>query len=78
MERLLRSVLFRLPDETLVYPAHDYQGRTVTSIGEEKRHNPRLEGKDQPAFVQLMNNLGLPPPRKMELAVPANRARGLR
>jgi glyoxylase-like metal-dependent hydrolase (beta-lactamase superfamily II) len=77
---LWRSVhdrLFALPDETLVYPAHDYRGFTVSTIGEEKRHNPRLGGAATlEAFVTLMNNLALPPPQKMHEAVPANRACG--
>ena len=68
--------LFTLPDDTLVYPGHDYQGRTVTTIGEEKRWNPRLAGKDKAAFVAIMGQLDLPPPRKLAIAVPANRACG--
>ncbi|WP_224250011.1 MBL fold metallo-hydrolase [Hyalangium gracile] len=67
---------FTLPDETLVYPGHDYKGRTVTTIAEEKRFNPRLAGRDRASFVQLMGELNLPPPKKLELAVPANRACG--
>ncbi|GHG75290.1 MBL fold metallo-hydrolase [Comamonas sp. JC664] len=72
----LTRVLFALPDETLVYPAHDYQGRTVTSIAEEKRHNPRVAGKSREAFVHIMENLNLPRPRRIDAAVPANRACG--
>ncbi|MCI0569515.1 MAG: MBL fold metallo-hydrolase [Myxococcaceae bacterium] len=72
----ITRVLFALPDGTFVYPAHDYKGRTVTTIGEEKRHNPRLVGKDAQAFVQLMESLGLPKPKKLDIAVPANRACG--
>ncbi|RKG60285.1 MBL fold metallo-hydrolase [Corallococcus sp. CA054B] len=72
----LTRVLFRLPDETLVYPAHDYHGHMVTSIGEEKRHNPRVAGKSREEFIEVMNNLHLPRPRKIDLAVPANRACG--
>ena len=68
--------LFTLPDDTLVWPAHDYRGHTVTTIGEEKRHNPRLAGKTRAQFVAIMNDLTLPPPRKMALAVPANLACG--
>ena len=74
--RLYRSVhdqLFTLPDATLVYPAHDYSGRTVTSVAEEKRHNPRLGGERSLGdFVGFMQNLGLPHPKQMALAVPAN------
>lgn len=64
--------LFSLPDETLVYPAHDYRGQTVSTIGEEKRWNPRFAGRDRPSFIEFMNNLNLPDPRKMMEAVPAN------
>lgn len=73
----ITQVLFSLPDETLVYPGHDYKGRMVTTIGEEKRFNPRLAGKDRAAFIQLMAELNLPPPKKLDIAVPANRACGL-
>ncbi len=68
--------LFALPDATVVYPGHDYQGRTASSIGEERRWNPRLAGKSKDEFVVLMNALGLPPPKKLATAVPANRACG--
>lgn len=64
--------LFTLPDETLVYPGHDYQGQTVSTIGEEKRWNPRFLGRDRQEFIKLMNNLKLPNPKKMMEAVPAN------
>jgi len=76
---LFRSVherLFTLPDATRVYPGHDYKGHTVTTIGEEKRWNPRLAGKTEAEFVALMDALHLPPPRMLDLAVPANRACG--
>ncbi len=69
-------VLFALPDETLVYPAHDYRGHAVTTIGEEKRHNARIAGRDREAFIQLMNGLNLPKPKRIDVAVPANRACG--
>ncbi|RKH03868.1 MBL fold metallo-hydrolase [Corallococcus carmarthensis] len=72
----ITRVLFPLPDATLVFPAHDYHGHTSTSIGEEKRHNPRLAGKSREEFIDVMNHLELPRPRKMDLAVPANRACG--
>ena len=65
------SKLFALADETLVYPAHDYHGRTVSTIGEEKQWNPRFQGNRQD-FTILMNNLVLSYPRKMMEAVPAN------
>lgn len=64
--------LFHLPDETLVYPAHDYRGWTVSSIGEEKRWNPRLKGKNAADYAALMNSLALPDPKMMDVAVPAN------
>jgi len=79
-EALWRSVhekLFTLPDATCVYPAHDYRGHTSSTIGEEKRLNPRLGGDATVAsFVALMRNLDLPPPAKIHEAVPANRACG--
>ncbi|MEW6167641.1 MAG: MBL fold metallo-hydrolase [Pseudomonadota bacterium] len=68
--------LFRLPDETLVYPAHDYKGWTVSSIGEERRHNPRLAGKTREEYVRIMRELKLPDPKLMDIAVPANLACG--
>jgi len=69
--------LFALPDATLVYPAHDYRGVTVSTIGEEKRCNPRLgAGRTRPEFIQLMAALDLPPPAKIAEALPANRACG--
>jgi sulfur dioxygenase len=64
--------LFTLPDATLVYPAHDYRGQTVSTIGEEKNWNPRFVGRDRDNFIQFMNNLNLPDPQKMMEAVPAN------
>jgi sulfur dioxygenase len=64
--------LFALPDETLVYPGHDYKGRRVGSIGEEKATNPRLAGKSMDEFKSIMDNLKLPKPRLIDVAVPAN------
>lgn len=64
--------LFTLPDDTLVYPAHDYRGHTVSTIGEEKRWNPRFAGRDRSNFIEFMNHLNLPDPKKMMEAVPAN------
>ena len=64
--------LFVLPDATIVYPGHDYQGRTSSTIGEEKRANKRLAGKTRDEFIVLMNALGLPPPKKLDVALPAN------
>lgn len=64
--------LFTLPDDTLVYPAHDYRGHTVSTIGEEKRWNSRFVGRDRDQFIEFMANLGLPMPVKIMEAVPAN------
>ena len=69
--------LFTLPDDTRVWPAHDYRGNTVSTIGHEKRHNPRLVGRDRASFIELMNNLQLPKPKLIDIAVPANRMLGL-
>ncbi len=68
--------LFAFPDTTLVYPAHDYKGRNVSTIGEEKRFNPRVVGKDKAAFVAQMKKLVLPNPKFIDIAVPANKACG--
>ena len=75
--RSLTEVLFRLPDTTEVWPGHDYRGHTMTTIGEEKRLNPRIAGKSEEEFVEIMDNLGLPRPKKIDVAVPANRRCGL-
>jgi glyoxylase-like metal-dependent hydrolase (beta-lactamase superfamily II) len=77
---LYRSVhgkLFSLPGDTLIYPGHDYQQRHVSSVGQERERNPRLGGgRTLDEFVAIMAGLDLPRPKKMELAVPANRACG--
>ncbi|QSQ23690.1 MBL fold metallo-hydrolase [Pyxidicoccus parkwayensis] len=73
----ITRVLFALPDETLVYPTHDYKGLTVTTIGEEKRFNKRIAGKSREQFIDIMDHLGLPKPKQIDVAVPANRACGL-
>ena len=67
----------RLPDETLVFPAHDYKGDTVSTIGEEKAFNPRLQVKSVDEYVDLMNSLNLPNPKMMDVAVPSNMRQGL-
>ena len=69
--------LLKLPEQTLVYPAHDYKGDTVSTIGEEKAFNPRLQVKSIDEYVELMNNLNLPNPKMMDVAVPANMRIGL-
>lgn len=75
-QRLYRSVheqLLSLPDDCLLYPGHDYRGVTVTSVAEERRWNPRFGGQsDECDFVETMNHLGLPHPKQMAVAVPAN------
>lgn len=68
--------LFTLPDDTRVYPAHDYRGWTASSIGEEKRRNPRLAGKTRAEYIAIMEALDLPDPKLMDIAVPANLACG--
>ncbi len=77
---LYRSVhdrLFALPDDTLVFPGHDYQGRRISTVAQERQRNPRLGGgRSLEDFVALMDDLGLPYPKKMDLAVPANQACG--
>ena len=80
-EALYHSVhekLFTLPDETLVYPAHDYEGRHVSSVGQEKQRNPRL-GKNRPLaeFVRLMHELDLDYPKFIDYALPGNRQCGV-
>jgi sulfur dioxygenase len=64
--------LLRLPDETMVFPAHDYKGETVSTIGEEKKFNPRLQVRSIDEYVDLMSKLNLPNPKMMDVAVPAN------
>ncbi len=69
--------LLKLPDDTQVYPAHDYKGDTVSTIAEERRFNPRLQVSSVDEYVELMNNLDLPNPKMMDVAVPANVRIGL-
>jgi len=69
--------LLRLPEETLVYPAHDYKGDTVSTIGEEKANNPRLQVRSAEEYAELMANLKLSNPKMMDVAVPANTRQGL-
>lgn len=73
MYQSVHSQIFTLPDETLLYPGHDYRGLTVTSVGEEKKYNPRLGGKlSEDDFKGYMRNLNLPHPRQIDIALPAN------
>jgi sulfur dioxygenase len=79
-QALYRSItekLFKLDEQVLVYPGHDYKGRRVSSIGEEKQFNARVVGKTLQEFVDIMNNLGLPMPKRIHEAVPANLSGGL-
>lgn len=72
----ITQTLFGLPDETLIYPGHDYKGRTISTIGEERRLNPRIAGRTRDEFIAIMTSLDLPPPSKLAESVPANRACG--
>ncbi|XP_059196247.1 persulfide dioxygenase ETHE1, mitochondrial [Centropristis striata] len=67
----IHEKIFSLPDHCLVYPAHDYLGQTVSTVGEERQFNPRLT-KSLQEFVKIMNNLNLPKPHKIDISVPAN------
>ncbi len=69
--------LLTMPDETLVYPGHDYKGRWVSSIGEERGSNPRLQAPSREAYIEIMAGLKLPPPKMIDIAVPANLNLGL-
>ena len=69
--------LLKLPDETLVYPSHDYKGDTVSTILEEKKFNPRLQVKSVSEYIEIMNNLNLPNPKLMDIAVPNNLKLGI-
>lgn len=69
--------IFTLADDTLVYPGHDYNGRRVSNIAQEKASNARLAGKSRDEFIEIMNNLNLPKPRLIDIAVPANRMCGV-
>jgi sulfur dioxygenase len=72
------NTLLKLPEDTFVYPAHDYKGWTVSTIGEEKKHNPRLQVQSKAQYIDIMNNLKLPHPKMMDIAVPANLKCGLK
>ncbi len=78
MYHSITEKLFTLPDETLVYPGHDYKGRRVSCIGEEKVLNTRIAGKTEAEFVEIMNSLNLATPRRLHEAVPANLLGGIR
>lgn len=71
--------LFTLPDETIVYPGHDYNGLTASTIGEEKALNPRLrDNKSKKDFMHIMDTMDLPKPKRIDVAVPGNLECGLR
>ena len=70
----IQQKLFTLPDETLLFPGHDYRGHTHSTIGDEKRSNPRLAGRSREEYVRLMNGLGLPLPEKIQEALQANQS----
>jgi glyoxylase-like metal-dependent hydrolase (beta-lactamase superfamily II) len=65
--------LFKLPEETLVYPAHDYNGKKFSTIGSERKNNPRLQVSSSNQYEEIMNNLNLANPKMMDIAVPANK-----
>jgi len=69
--------LFALPDETLVYPGHDYQGQTVSTIAEERQFNPRLQVSNAAEYADIMDHLNLPRPKEIDIVVPANMRCGL-
>jgi glyoxylase-like metal-dependent hydrolase (beta-lactamase superfamily II) len=74
----IHNKFFSLPDETPVYPCHDYEGRFITSIAQEKQRNPRLgNNKSLEEFVAIMENMELPYPRKIDFAVPGNQKCGV-
>ncbi|MNL00697.1 putative metallo-hydrolase [compost metagenome] len=73
----LTEKLFRLPDDTLVYPAHDYKGHTQSTIGHERAHNSRVAGRTRDEFIVMMRALNLPRPKLIDIAVPANQRLGL-
>src|SRR5450631_2072557 len=73
----LFNKLLKLPDDTMVFPAHDYKGDTVSTIGDERRFNPRLQVRSMDEYIELMGNLKLPNPKMMDVAVPANMHVGL-
>ena len=74
---MLKSSLFerilKLDNETLIYPAHDYKGETVSTIGEEKKYNPRLQVNSAEEYAKIMNELKLDNPKMMDIAIPANK-----
>ena len=74
---LINSKLLKLPENTMVYPAHDYNGKKHSTIGSERKNNPRLQVNSVDQYVEIMNNLKLANPKMMDVAVPANLKLGL-
>ena len=72
----IQQKFFTLPDETLVYPCHDYQHRQISTIGQEKQRNKHIGGKSLEEFIEIMDGLNLPYPRKIDFAVPGNQQCG--
>ena len=68
----LFNKILKLPEKTLVYPAHDYNGKKFSTIGDEKNNNPRLQVTNVEEYIEIMNNLNLANPKMMDIAVPAN------
>ena len=64
--------MLKLPEKTIVYPAHDYNGKKFSTIGDEKNNNPRLQVDSVDQYIEIMNNLKLANPKMMDIAVPAN------
>jgi len=69
--------ILKLPEDTFIYPAHDYKGENVSTIGEEKKYNPRLQVASSQEYANIMNNLNLDDPKLMDIAVPTNKSMGM-
>ena len=76
-ESLFKKIL-KFPDNTVIYPGHDYKGDTVSTIYEERKFNPRLQIKNKEEYINLMNNLNLPNPKMMDLVIPKNEKIGFK
>jgi sulfur dioxygenase len=72
----LEKKIFTLPPDTIVYPAHDYKGENISTVGKERKENPRYANKTKEEFIEIMDNLNLPNPKLMDVAVPANQKFG--
>ena len=75
--RSITDVIFGLGDDVVIWPGHDYKGMSCSTVAEEKSHNPRLAGKSEAEFIDIMNNLNLAKPKKIDIAVPANQRCGM-